>query len=183
MRGKTLARRSRVAAQVRPVIPGEGSNKIQMRECYCVYNTTRESFLSLGVVAADTHVGRLKGLLGRARLKADEGLWVIPSQGVHSIGVLFPVDLVYLDSSQRVVHLIESFGTFRIGPIRRNCDSVLQLPVRTIYASQTQVGDQLRIAPLPEMEAYLEEHQKQQKMEPQREEGGAIEKAHKQGHG
>jgi uncharacterized protein len=124
---------------------------------YCVFNKTRESFLSLNVTAADTHLTRLKGLLGKIRLKADEGIWVIPSQGVHTIGVPFAIDLVYLDSDHRVINLIESFGSFRIGPVNRHCASVLELPTRTIYSSQTQVGDELLLCPPEEMEEYLNE--------------------------
>ena len=84
---------------------------------------------------------------------------MIPSQGVHTIGVLFAIDSIYLDSEYRVIHLIESFGTFRIGPIRANCSSVLELPTRTIYSSQTQVGDELLVCSPGEMEKYLEENQ------------------------
>jgi uncharacterized membrane protein (UPF0127 family) len=127
---------------------------------YCVFNKTRESFLSLSVSAADTHLARLKGLLGRLRLKSDEGIWVKPSQGVHTIGVLFAIDLIYLDSQHRVIELVESLGTFRIGPIRRNCSSVLELPTRTIYSSQTKVGDELLICNPKQMELYLMESQK-----------------------
>ncbi len=134
------------------------NNKRSQRR-YCVFNKTRESFLSLSVAAADSHLGRLKGLAGRFRLKPDEGLWVIPSQGIHTIGVLFAIDLIYLDANQRVIRLIESFGTFRIGPIKKNCDSVLELPTRTIYSSQTQVGDELLICSPEEMQAYLNENQ------------------------
>jgi uncharacterized membrane protein (UPF0127 family) len=126
---------------------------------FCVFNKTRESFLSLSVTAADTHLARLKGLLGRLRLKSDEGIWVVPSQGVHTIGVLVPIDLIYLDSGYKVLHTIESFGSFRIGPIRRHSASVLELPTRTIYSSQTQVGDQLLICSPGEMEDYLKENQ------------------------
>src|SRR5579875_3578679 len=125
---------------------------------YCVFNKTRESFLSLSVGAADTHFARLRGLVGRLRLKSDEGIWVIPSQGVHSIGVLFPIDLVYLSADYHVLQVVESFGSFRIGPIRKNCASVLELPTRTIYSSQTQVGDQLLICVPEEMEAYLKQN-------------------------
>jgi uncharacterized protein len=125
------------------------------KETYCVFNKTRESFLSLNVTVADTHFARLRGLLGRVRLKADEGIWVIPSQGVHSMGLLFATDLVYLDSSHRVIHLVESFGTFRIASLRLRAASVLQLHTRTIYSSQTQVGDQLLICTAKEMEQYL----------------------------
>jgi uncharacterized membrane protein (UPF0127 family) len=126
---------------------------------YCVFNKTRESFLSLSVHAADTPLTRLRGLLGRLKLKSDEGVWMIPSQGVHTIGVLFSIDLIYLDSHRRVIHLTESFATFRIGPIRRHCTSVLELPTRTIYSSQTQVGDELLICSPEEMEKYLEENE------------------------
>ena len=128
-------------------------NNTQTR--HCVFNKTRESFLSLSTSVADTHFTRLKGLIGTFRLKSNEGIWVVPSQGVHSIGVLFAIDLIYLDAGYRVIHLIESFGTFRIGPIRTDCSSVLQLPTRAIYSSQTQVGDQLLICSSEEMEEYL----------------------------
>jgi uncharacterized membrane protein (UPF0127 family) len=125
------------------------------RRSYCVFNETRESFLSLRVTPADTHLARLRGLAGRLRLKADEGIWVLPSQGVHTIGVFFPIDLIYLDTAHRVVHVTESFGSFRVGPLRMNCASVLELPVRTIYSSQTRVGDVLLICPPEELAEYL----------------------------
>jgi uncharacterized membrane protein (UPF0127 family) len=125
------------------------------RPRYCIYNQTRESFLSLEVTAADTTFTRLKGLIGRLRLRPNEGLWVVPSSGVHTIGVLFPLDLIYLDDKSRVVHLIEHFPAFSIAPLRTHATSVLELPTHTIYSSQTQVGDELVVC-LPEaMEDYL----------------------------
>jgi uncharacterized membrane protein (UPF0127 family) len=118
---------------------------------YCVYNQTRECFLSLSVAPADTIFARLKGLIGRLKLKVDEGLWIVPSCGVHTVGVLFPLDLVYLDEDHRVVHLIEHFPRFRIAPLRTQASSVLELPTHTIYSSQTQPGDQLLICPVEEI--------------------------------
>jgi uncharacterized protein len=118
---------------------------------YCVYNQTRECFLSLSVTPADTTFARLKGLIGRLKLKVDEGLWIVPSCGVHTVGVLFPLDLVYLDDNHRVVHLIEHFPRFRIAPLRTQASSVLELPTHTIYSSQTQPGDQLLICPVEEI--------------------------------
>ena len=126
---------------------------------HCVFNRTRESFLSLSVTLADTHFKRLKGLVGKLRLKGDEGIWVVPSHGVHTIGVLFSIDLLYLDSQDRVIGIEESFGTFRIGPVRTNCASVLELPTRTIYCSQTQIGDQLLICRPEVMAKFLRENQ------------------------
>jgi uncharacterized protein len=118
---------------------------------YCVYNQTRECFLSLSVTPADTTFARLKGLIGRLRLKVDEGLWIVPSCGVHTVGVLFPLDIIYLDENHRVIHLIEHFPRFRISPLRTQASSVLELPTHTIYSSQTQPGDQLLICAVEEI--------------------------------
>jgi uncharacterized membrane protein (UPF0127 family) len=126
----------------------------EMSENLCVFNQTRESFLSLSVARADTHFSRLKGLLGKLGLKSDEGLWTVPSHGIHTIFMLFPIDVLYLDADNRVVHLIENLGTFRISPIRRDSNSVLQLRTRTIFSSGTQVGDLLVICAPDEIEKY-----------------------------
>lgn len=125
------------------------------KRSYCVYNQTRECFLSFGVMVADTHFARLKGLIGRLKLRLDEGLWVVPSSGVHTWGVLFPLDLIYLDEKQQVVYVTEHFPRFRIAPLKINAASVLELPTHTIYSSQTHVGDQLVICLAEEMESRL----------------------------
>jgi uncharacterized membrane protein (UPF0127 family) len=125
------------------------------KRTYCVYNQTRECFLSLNVRAADTVVSRLTGFIGRLRLAADEGIWVVPSRGVHTLGLLFPLDLIYLDENYRVIHLIEYFPSFRIGPLKIRAESVLELPTHTIYSSHTQTGDQLVICVAEEMQQQL----------------------------
>src|SRR6266702_3581131 len=122
---------------------------------YCVYNTTRETFLSLGVHVADTALTRLKGLIGRLKLATDDGLWVVPSRGIHTIGVTFPLDLIYLDADSRVIHIRESFPPFHIAPLITQAASVLQLPTHTIYSSHSQVGDQMLICTADEMETRL----------------------------
>jgi uncharacterized membrane protein (UPF0127 family) len=125
------------------------------RRTYCVYNQTRECFLSLGVTPANTTFARLKGLIGRLKLRIDEGLWVVPSCGIHTMGVLFPLDLIYLDENLRVIHVIEHFPTFRISPLRTQATSVLELPTHTIYSSQTQPGDQLLICVAEEINTWV----------------------------
>ena len=129
-------------------------NELAVAKTLYVFNLTRQSFVSLGVNPADTHITRLRGLLGRMRLRSDEGLWVVPCQGIHTIGLLFPIDVIYLDEKHRVIHLIEHLGPFRIAPIRTQSGSVLELPTRTIYSSNTQVGDELLIRSPEEMENY-----------------------------
>jgi uncharacterized membrane protein (UPF0127 family) len=68
---------------------------------------------------------------------------------------MVPLDLLYLDESYKVIHVVEHFPTFRIAPIRADSESVLELSAHTIYSSQTQVGDQLLICPAEEMERHF----------------------------
>lgn len=121
---------------------------------FYVYNETRQSFLSLGVGIANTHFSSLKGLLGKRRLRNDEGLWVIPSQGIHTIGVLFPIDVIYLDANRKVIHLVEHLRPFRLAPVKPSCESVLELATRTICRSDTQIGDTFLICAVDEVDLH-----------------------------
>jgi uncharacterized membrane protein (UPF0127 family) len=127
-----------------------------MGRSLCVFNRNRESFLALHVAPADTLLARLKGLLGRVRLKPDDGIWLSPSRGIHTIGMLFVIDLVYLNAANQVIHLVEHLGPFRISPIRIKCAGILVLSSRAIYSSNTQIGDELLICTPEEMKQHCE---------------------------
>jgi len=40
---------------------------------------------------------RLRGLLGRKQLNEEQGLWISPCPSVHTIGMRYPIDVVFLD--------------------------------------------------------------------------------------
>src|SRR5579863_1851477 len=123
---------------------------------FCVYNQTRESFLSLGVTLADATPVHLTGLIERLTIKPDSGLWVVPYRGIPTTRGLSPIDLVYLDSDYRVIQEVESFPNSTAEPMKGDAASALVLPAHTIYSSQTQPGDQLVICVADEMERRLE---------------------------
>lgn len=123
---------------------------------YCVYNQTRESFLSLGVMVADITAEKLRAMIERLTIKSDSGLWMMPYRGIPSARGLSPIDLLYLDKDYRVLQEVESFPTSSVEPLRDEAASALVLPAHTIYSSQTQPGDQLLICVADEMERRLE---------------------------
>lgn len=110
-----------------------------------VYNKTRETFLAFRVAVADSIVGRLVGLLGRRSLPPDSGVWIVPSNAVHTIGMLFSFDLVLIDKNFKVVGLRELVRPFTVTWPNQHADSVLELPAHSIFRSRTQIGDQLLI--------------------------------------
>lgn len=117
-----------------------------------VYNKTRETFVATEATVADNYVRRLVGLLGKTRRWArfGRGLWIVPSQGVHTIGMMFPIDLIFLNKKKEVIHVEEYVRPFRISQISLKAASVLELPAHTVYRTGTKVGDSLEISRISE---------------------------------
>ena len=113
-----------------------------------VYNKTRETFVATHAVVADGYLSRLVGLLGRTKRWAHlgAGLWIVPSRGVHTIGMLFAIDLVFLNKEKEVVHIEEVVRPFRISKVSFKASSVLELPPHTIYRTGTKIGDRFEIS-------------------------------------
>jgi uncharacterized protein len=118
-----------------------------------VYNKTRETFLAFRVKVAESVLGRLVGLLGRRSLRRDSGVWIVPGNAVHTIGLMFSVDLVLIDKNFKVVALRELVRPFTVTLPNFRAESVLELPAHSIFCSRTQIGDQLMIEPYEAKEA------------------------------
>jgi len=110
-----------------------------------VYNKTKETFLAFRVTVADSILGRLVGLLGRRSLQPDSGVWIVPANAVHTIGMMFSFDLVLIDKDFKVVGLRELVRPFRVTMPNRKAESVLELPAHSIFRSRTKIGDQMLI--------------------------------------
>jgi len=110
-----------------------------------VYNKTKETFLAFRVKIADSIFSRLVGLLGKRSLQPDSGVWIVPANSVHTLGMMFSFDLVLIDKNFRVVGMRELLKPFRITRPNFRAESVLELPAHAIFKSRTEVGDQLVI--------------------------------------
>ena len=115
-----------------------------------IYNKTRETFVATEATIADSYLRRLVGLLGKTKRWAQlgRGLWIVPSRGVHTIGMMFPIDLIFLSKEKEVVHVEEHLRPFRISAVSLKATSVLELPAHTVFRTGTQVGDRMEITRL-----------------------------------
>ena len=91
---------------------------------------------------ADTSGKRRRGLLKHDRLAEGEGLWIVPTQGVHTFGMKFSIDVVFLNKTKRVLKIRPHMVTRRIA-LCFTAHSVLELPAGTLERTGTQPGDQL----------------------------------------
>ena len=121
----------------------------------CVYNKTREKFVATHATVADGYFSRLVGLLGTTRrwARPGNGLWIVPSHGVHTIGMMYALDLIFLDRQLTVVGVEEHVRPFRISKVSFKAESVLELPVHTVFRTETRVGDQMEISAVRAHEA------------------------------
>jgi uncharacterized membrane protein (UPF0127 family) len=113
-----------------------------------VLNRTRNSVVAQSANIADSAATRRKGLLGRTELNRGEGLWIIPCSAVHSWGMQFSIDLVYLDRKRRVRKVRPALSPWKFSACLL-AHSVLELPVGTIAETQTKAGDQIDIQFVP----------------------------------
>ncbi|HEX2929441.1 MAG TPA: DUF192 domain-containing protein [Candidatus Binatia bacterium] len=111
-----------------------------------VINLTKKTWLATKVRKADNFVTRLIGLLKRKHLGPEEALWLMPSKGIHTIGMKFPIDVVFLNKDHHVLGIVSGMMPYRVSAVHLRGYSVLELPSGTLKKSRTEVGDQLEIS-------------------------------------
>lgn len=120
-------------------------NKKPMR----IVNRTRRTLVGDDVRLVDTWVGRLRGYLGRDRPRKGQGILLFPCRAVHTYGMGFPLDVIFLDHEGRVLEVAADLspGT-RSGPVKE-AEYVLEVPPGTIEDTQTRVGDEMSWSAAP----------------------------------
>ena len=109
-------------------------------------NQTRNVRLTECARVADNPITRIIGLLADKQLAEGDGLWIIPCPSIHSFGMRFIFDAIFLDKELRVVHLIHEMKPWRMSSLIINkAHSVLELPAGMIRQSGTEMGDQFEM--------------------------------------
>jgi uncharacterized membrane protein (UPF0127 family) len=125
----------------RPGGEAAGSGRLAAR------NRTRDTVLATDVESADSLWAKFLGLMGRPALATGAGLWLPESNGIHMMFMRFPIDVVFLgrldlDGRRTVLAARENLPAWRgLVPLVRGAHGVLELPVGTIRATRTIVGD------------------------------------------
>ena len=111
------------------------------------FNRTRQAHLATALAIANTHWRRLRGLLGLDTndFRNGSGLWIVPCHGVHTLGMGFPIDVLYLDRGMKVVGVRSDVRPWRFTPVLTRATSVLELPCGIAAETNTAVGDTIEI--------------------------------------
>jgi uncharacterized membrane protein (UPF0127 family) len=108
--------------------------------------TNRDVVLAIADIA-DSPESRRRGLLGRAPLQPGEGLWISQCDSIHTYGMQFPIDVLFLGPDSQVLDIAPNMAAG--GTVTRDgAASCLELPSGACEATGTQVGDFLELATL-----------------------------------
>jgi uncharacterized protein len=112
-----------------------------------VFNKTSNREIAARVEVADTSLRRIVGLLGRDNLAPEEGLWINPSSGVHTVGMSFAIDVLGLDKHFSIVRMWSNLAPYRLTALNWNVRSVIELPAGRIAERNIQLADTVVLMP------------------------------------
>ena len=110
-----------------------------------VINLTKGSVVVRELRVARNFFERLRGLIGSEPLGIGEGFLIPHCRGIHTFGMDYAIDAIYLDDEGKIVSALENLPPNRFGTINFKARSVLELPAGAIRRSKSNVGDLLNL--------------------------------------
>jgi uncharacterized protein len=114
-----------------------------------VTNVTKAVTIGTRIDLADTFSSRLFGLVGRREIGRDRGLLIQPSAGVHTFGMVFPIDVVALDRRGCVLRTWRHLAPFRVTRLSFRIHTCLKLAAGEVDRCRIEAGDQLEVVRNP----------------------------------
>ncbi|NTV99804.1 MAG: DUF192 domain-containing protein [Oscillochloris sp.] len=110
-----------------------------------IINTTRTTVLAEQCEQARSFLARGRGLMGRTQLAAGAGMLIDPCSSIHTFFMHFAIDVVFINRAGKVVGLRTTMPPGRPYAGAWGARAVIELPAGVIAATNTQVGDMLRM--------------------------------------
>jgi uncharacterized protein len=117
-----------------------------------ITNQTRECLLAAHGELARSFWARGRGLMGRASLPESYALIILPESSIHTFFMRVPIDVLFVDRSDKVIGLREAMPPSRpfAGVAPWHGRYVIEMPAGVIAATGTALGDQLMLEPHPD---------------------------------
>ncbi len=98
------------------------------------------------VEAALTRSSRRRGLLSRDSLAESTALALAPCAAVHTVGMRFTIDVLFLSRRGRVLKMVSQLRPWRIAG-RLGAYATIELAAGTLQSCRVKVGDRLALEP------------------------------------
>jgi uncharacterized membrane protein (UPF0127 family) len=107
-------------------------------------NVTRDVNLCPRCGIAHDLLTRVRGLMFRATLPDDEGLWISPCPSIHMFNMKFALDAVFLTKELQVTDIVENLAPGKMYVAKDNRGkphSVVEVASGTVKRTGTKIGD------------------------------------------
>ena len=121
-----------------------------------IVNLTRGEVVCERTAIADRARARMRGLLGRTSLPEGEGMLLQPAPSIHTAFMKFPIDVVFLDGTLRVLKIVERMPAWRAAS-KRPAWAVLELPAGEVQRRTIEIGDQLGVVQITDKLGAVED--------------------------
>jgi uncharacterized membrane protein (UPF0127 family) len=111
-------------------------------------NRTRDFVVAARIEAAFDSSARRRGLLGRQFLPPDVVLAIAPSNAVHTFGMQFPIDVLFVTRDGTVIKRVLSLKARRLSASCR-AFAVLEFAAGNPGVAATRTGDHLAVEENP----------------------------------
>lgn len=96
---------------------------------------------------AFSYLRRTQGLLFCAELAENRALWIRPGGGVHTFGMRFPIDVMFLDEHLVVLAVRTNVGPWRVRWAPRHTRSTVEIAAGRVERIGLKAGDELFVQP------------------------------------
>jgi len=90
---------------------------------------------------------RLKGLIGKKRIKENEGLFIPNCSSIHSIFMRCNIDIIFLDKNFRITKTVRNIKPYRIVMGTFHTSHVIELQSNKLENYSCQIGNQIKLSP------------------------------------
>lgn len=104
-------------------------------------NVSTQKIIGDRIEIADTDEERRAGLLGRKNLTKGEGLIITSCEAIHTFGMKFNIDVLFLDKNKTAVSYNANVRHSKIIKAAFPAEYAVELPVGTLESSKVKIGN------------------------------------------
>jgi hypothetical protein len=111
-------------------------------------NARTSDVVASAIEIAATRAARRRGLLGRHSLDPAAALILSPCCSIHTIGMQFPIDAMFINRDGIVVKIVRDLTPWRLA-VSWRAHAVIEFAGGTLDTRDVRVGDRVYVAPEP----------------------------------
>ena len=113
-----------------------------MVETVKIFNLTKNKLIASNAKEPSSPLAEAVGLIGARKASA----FILKTRfGIHTVGLLFPIDVLILDKGNKVVRLEENLKPFRFFIWKPHYNTVIELPNVGIEKLNTQIDAKMAL--------------------------------------